>query len=665
MRFLKYPFLALVVGLSPLAVAQPPAMAFTDLEPLMVTANRVPQAIEDTSAPVSVVGREELDRRQARDLSDVLKDIPGATVADGPRRDALTPSIRGLSDGRVVVRIDGARQNFQLNHRGQTYIDPSLISRAEVRRGPASTLFGSGAIGGVVNFTTLDARDLLDGEVGTSGQISAGYDSVNQESRLSTTLAAAGDSTDILGSVTRSRSDDYRDGDGERIEFSGSDIGSGLIRFGWTPDDHSRLTLGYLGFEDDSESRITADRPSGDEVNRRTRQQTLTLGYQSDPASPMQDLDATLYLNDLDQVEENQENGTTTKNNLETLGIDVFNTSRFDTGGVYHQLTYGMEAYRDRQQGRENGSERLGFADARQDTVGVFVQDQLMLTERIDLTLGARYDRIRQQAERDGVDRVDYYAFSPQATAVYQLGRGFGVFASYAEAFRAPGLRELYVGGEHFPGNEYIPNPDLKAEEAANKEVGVTYFNRGVLASNDRLRSQLSLFQNDIDDFIQQLVRGDDAPRGLENTTRFENVARARLRGAEFEVTYEHPDHRVNIAMTHLRGDDLSADQPLEGIAGDELSVTYARLLSERNLEAGVRGQLVAGQDRLPETTDPDAPEPTHGYGLADVFVTWTPVASLKASLRLDNLFDRTYRRGNALVNSPGRSLRLSGEYRF
>ncbi|MDX1587933.1 MAG: TonB-dependent hemoglobin/transferrin/lactoferrin family receptor [Oleiphilaceae bacterium] len=651
--------------LSPLLAAQQADSSLDALEPLVVNANRINQAIEDTSVPVSVVDRTELDRRQARDLSDVLRDIPGATVADGPRRDALMPSIRGLSDGRVVVRIDGARQNFQLNHRGQTYIDPTLLQRAEVLRGPGSTLFGSGAIGGVVNFSTLDPRDLLEAEAGVGGQVGLGYGSVNQERRASGTLVAAGDTLDVLGSVTRSRSGDYRDGDGGTIEFSGSDIHSGLFKLGWTPDDFTRVTLGYLAFDDDSQSRTTADRPRGDEVNRNNRQQTVTMNYQRDLRDNVQDLDVTVYFTDLDQRERNLENGDVTRNQLDTLGIDAFNTSRFTTGQVFHQLTYGLESYRDSQQGTENGQERLSFSNATQDTVGVFVQDQMMLTERTDLTLGTRYDRIRQRAERDGTERVNYYAFSPQAILAYQLGGGIGVFASYAEAFRAPGLRELYVGGEHFPGNEFVPNPDLDAEEAANKEAGVTYFNRGVLAANDRLRAQLSLFQNDIDDFIQQLVRRDDAPSGLENTTRFENVAQARLRGAEFELTYEHPGHRVNVAVTHLRGDDRRADQPLEGIAGDEVSVSYARLLSEPSLELGVRGLAVAAQDRLPETTDPDAPEPSHGYGTLDLFANWSPLKTFSASLRVDNLLDRTYRRGNALVNSPGRNVRVSGEYRF
>ncbi|TVP58925.1 MAG: TonB-dependent hemoglobin/transferrin/lactoferrin family receptor [Halomonadaceae bacterium] len=653
------------LSVSTMVVAEDDPLAFGGLDTLVVNASRMSQSIEDTTVPVTVVGREELDRRQARDLSDVLGDIPGATAASGPRRDALMPSIRGLSDGRVVVRINGARQNFQLNHRGQTFIEPTLLSRAEVLRGPGSALFGSGAIGGVVNFSTLDARDLLYRETGTGGQISLGYGSINQERRLSTTLAATDDTLDILASVTRSVSDDYRDGDGDTIDFSASDITSGLVTAGWNPDRHTRLTMNYLAFEDDSKSRTTADRPRGDEVNRQTRQQTFTLGYQSNPDNDLQDMDVTVYLTDLNQREENQENGTVTRNNLQTLGFDGFNTSRFSTGEVYHQLTYGLESFRDRQEGRENRVERLGFSDARQDTVGVFIQDQMMLTDRTDLTVGARYDRIRQRADREGTEGVNYYAFSPQATLAYQVGGGFGVFASYAEAFRAPGLRELYVGGQHFPGNEFIPNPDLKAEEAANKEVGITYFDRGVLASNDRLRGQLSVFQNDIDDFVQQLVRGDDAPPGLENTTRFENVAKARLRGAEFELAYEHPDHRINVAVTHLRGNDRNGDQPLEGIAGDDISVSYARLLTDRNLELGVRGLLVAGQDRLPETTDPDAPEPSAGYGTMDVFASWSPTVSVSTNLRLDNVFDRTFRRGNALVNSPGRNVRLSAVYRF
>ncbi|MEE4295008.1 MAG: TonB-dependent receptor plug domain-containing protein, partial [Wenzhouxiangella sp.] len=93
---------------------------------ILVTIGRVVQPEQQVIAPVTVLGREEIEQRQAVDLGDLLSDIPGVQSAQGPRPEALVPNIRGLGEGRVVMRIDGARQNMAIRHRAQTLLDPAL-----------------------------------------------------------------------------------------------------------------------------------------------------------------------------------------------------------------------------------------------------------------------------------------------------------------------------------------------------------------------------------------------------------------------------------------------------------------------------------------------------------------------------------------------------------
>lgn len=640
--------------------------AGTQLEEMVVRAGRITQTQNEAIAPISVIDAEALQQRQARDLSDILRDIPGVTAGDGPRRDAFMPVIRGLSDGRVVVRIDGARQNFQIDHRGQTFLDPSLLQRVEVLRGPASTLFGSGAIGGVVDFRTRDADDLLLPGNTFGGMLTGGYQSNADQSTASVTLGARGDRTGLLGSFTRSRADDYTDGNDTVIVASESDSVSGMLKAHWDVAPALRLTAGYIDFRDDSPSLVTADRPGGTLIQRISRQRTSTLRTRWQPLnSAIWNLDTTVYRTELQLDERNANSSDRRQNELLTTGIDIFNNSRVELAGMTHLLTYGMELYRDEQTGLANGAPNPGFASSEQDTLGFFVQDRILITARTSLTLGLRYDDIEQTAERDGTEVSKYEELSPQVTLSTGLTETLSAYASYAEAFRAPNLRELFVAGEHFPGNTYLPNPDLDPERARNKELGLRFRQRGLLFGGDQLRGTLSVYQNDIEDFIEQLVRGDGAPPGLQNTTRFENVADARLRGMELDLRYDHPAFYLAMLASRIRGNDRGEGDPLASIPADRVTLMAAQKLPEHGAEVGLRSSFVDRQDRLPFTTDPDAAGPAPGHVVLDAFMSWQLRERLRLDLRMDNLLDRAYRSATNLVNNPGRNLRTQLSYTF
>src|SRR3546814_1100075 len=108
---------------------------------------------------------------------DLLRDMPGVELDGGPRITAVQPSIRGMGGERVLIRIDGARQNFESGHRGRVFLDPEVLERVDVLRGPASTLYGSGAIGGVIDFTTRDASHFLEPGETFGARVGTGYQS--------------------------------------------------------------------------------------------------------------------------------------------------------------------------------------------------------------------------------------------------------------------------------------------------------------------------------------------------------------------------------------------------------------------------------------------------------------------------------------------------------
>jgi hemoglobin/transferrin/lactoferrin receptor protein len=646
-----------------------------ELAPIIVRAGRLIQLQDQPTAPISVLDRNDIELRQARGLDDLLSELPGVAVSGGPRRDGLMPVIRGLSDGRVVVRLDGARQNFQRNHRSQTYLDPSLLQQVEVLRGPASTLFGSGAIGGVVDFRTIDVLDFLGPEADFGGRLSLGYQSNADEGSGALTLAGRHGDFGLLGSLSRSRSEDFVDGDGNAEPFSGSDSLSGVLKANWQLSDYGLLTASYLDFEDSSNTHSTSDRAFDPNrlpprsVDRRSRQKTASLRYTYRPApGGLLDLDATVYRTDLSQRDRPLDPAVPmTESELVTTGIDVFNNSYVEWLGLHQILTYGIEVYRDDQAGFSAGAPDRGFSDSEQDTIGVFIQNRLLLSDRLDLTAGLRFDRITQKEQSDqGRERSRFNELSPQLTLSYRLLDGLAAYASYAEAFRVPNLRERFIGGTHFGNNQFLPNPGLEPEKARNKELGLTYSRPGMFVEDDRLRGQISIYQNDIDNFIEQIVRRADFPDPtLADTTRFENVGEARLRGIEADLRYDHRAFYIGLVGNLLRGDDRSDDRPLEGMPADSLSLRGAILMPERSMEIGSRLTAFKRQDRLPPTTDPDALGATAGYLVTDLFLSSEIARDLRLDLRLDNVFDRGFRQAPNLIPGRGRSLKAQLSYRF
>lgn len=620
------------------------------LSPVTVQAGRAEQRLAESPAAVSAIDHERIVERNPRNLDDLFQGLPGVETVGGPRPEAINPNIRGLGDGRVVVRLDGARQNFLLNHRGQVFLDPALLEEGEVLRGPASTLYGSGAIGGVANFRTLDPDAFL-GSRERRGRLRSGVED-NGNARFGTATAGQRwEQSASLASISRRRSDDFEDGDGERVPYTRSDSVSGLLRHTYTPSDAHRWTFGYLGFRDEGESLNTADRPQGDEVERRIRQNTVTARYEGggSPSIPVK-VDATAYATEVDLRERLAEGAREDVNELTTTGLDAAFTTSYDAFGLEHAALWGTEVYRDRQRGTRNGAPRERFAGARQTVAGLFAQNRVHLSPRLAATAGARYDHVEQRADRDGTDNNKLSELSPQGSISYRLTEALTWHVSYAESFRAPGLAELYVGGEHFPGNDYVPNPDLRPEQAENWETALHFQRRDVRRRGDRVEGRITAYRNRVSNFIEQVV--------TEDATRFENVAEAEIRGVELEGTYRTPGYELSVSGARLRGDDTNEGVPLESIAPDKLTVEGVVLGAHPQLKVGARVSAVAAQRRVPE--GPHTRDATDGHTVADLFATWYTSDRLELHFGVDNVTNRTYRRHLAELNDRGRTFRLA-----
>ncbi len=635
------------------------------LDEITVTATRTPRQAIEVPASISVVGREEILRRQAQSLDDILRDVPSVELSGGPRTTAEQPSIRGLGDERIVIRLDGARQNFQAGHKGRTFIDPTLLKQVDVLRGPASALYGSGALGGVIALATKDAADLLRDGRRVGGQARVSYQDNGEEFLASLTgFAAPSDTVGLLASGTWRTSDDVETGSGLTIPFSGDDLLSGLIKADWAPAAGHRVRLSWQGYGNDQALPSAPDTTDLDIiVDRVTRQDTANLSYEG-IAGPLFDLRGAIYWTRTDLEEDRVDRPRLDETRLETVGIDVANTSRFTAGPAEVALTYGVEAYRDEQTGTRDGAPRPQFPDAESEVVGLFAQAETEFADRFTLTPAIRWDRFDQSAEGQP-SRTDTQV-SPSVRAAFEANNRLTLFAGYGTAFRAPSLTELYNSGLHFPGvcpipgrpcvipnNFFVPNPALGPERGETYEIGVNLAFEDVALERDRLLLKGALFRNDVDDFIEQavLIR--------QGQTVRRNVQEARIEGVELELVYDSATWFGSAAASILRGEDENSGRALDAIPADRLALTVGRTWDGAGLTAGWRASLTAEQDRV------NLAEPTPGYVLHDLFVTWRPVETIRLDLGVDNLFDKAYRRHLSSIPERGRTLKVAAQVSF
>ena len=629
------------------------------LDEITVTATKTRRDPLETPGEVNVIHRDEIDRMQAQSLDDVLRYQPGLDIGGGPRRLVEAPSIRGLSGPRVLVTMDGARLNFQSGHAGRLFVEVDALRQIDVVRGPNSALWGSGALGGVLALSTLDPADLLSDDDHAGAQLKLGFQGVNDEWLTGAMLfGRLGPDVEYLGSFTLRQGQDITlGGDAGRLEHSAEGLGNGLGKLIWRPARHSELRFSVQGFEEDGEVPIAPDAartgPPSSLVDRQTRQTTYRLGYAfEDDANPYLRISGFAYLTTMDIRRRRLSDDRPDAADFDTRGADLRNSSDLRLSPSHrHVLTYGFEYFEDRQRAARDGRPDRFFPDADARTVSLYVQDEITLGNRVFIIPALRWDRFRNETEgRDG--STDSH-LSPKLGGVVKVAEFLYLEANYAEGFGIPTFQELYISGDHFPGQIFVPNPELKPERSRNLDAGLRLRATGVLTDDDHVVFKLAYFRNRVDDFIEYVADFEAQPSQLQAF----NVQKALIRGIEAELRWIFMTGLdVWASYTDIRGDDITeagAHEPLASIQPRKavLGVSYSGL--PWDVTVGGRARIVAAQDRVPAGV-----QPTPGYSVYDLFATWQPHAGLLQGFRLDlgvdNLSDKAYRRHLAGIPEAG-----------
>jgi hemoglobin/transferrin/lactoferrin receptor protein len=599
-----------------------------NLQQVTVTGTRTERTLADSPASITVIDRERLRRELVQNIQDLVRYEPGVSVRRSVRYGLQDFNIRGLDANRVLIQVDGIRQPERFSFGpftiGRDTFDLEALKTVEIIRGPASTLYGSDALGGVVTYTTLDPADLLgerDSHVGLSSQ----YDSKNQGYVNTLSLAGRQDNLEALLIYTRrdAREPDIKADPSfkDRQTVEGDNVLAKLV-YRFSPFDSLTLTAEYF-----NNRTTTTFSPRNLDPSIRlfretieTERSRLSLEYRyANPDTPAFELATVqIYYQPARTQEPSVEERTLTVqgrpvpvrrdtfNELVSniLGASVQAQSRFQTGDLSHRLVYGMELSTTRNERPRNRFQTnlltgevtqnippdtfptKDFPDSDTVRFGLYLQDEIDFGGgNFTLIPGIRYDTYRLTPSPDeaflksGAEAASLFAdaISPKVGLVWRINPNLTFTAQYNTGFRAPQYNEINSGFTNLvsPFFRYrtLSNPNLRPETSQGFEVGL----RGIYP---QASFSLAAYYNTYNDFIEafRAVGSEPSPPGPPGSpppppvTLFQsqNVSRARIYGVEATGQYFFsPDltgWSLNGSFAWAVGDNLTENKPLLSI---------------------------------------------------------------------------------------------------
>ncbi|UOA32796.1 Colicin I receptor [Sulfitobacter sp. DSM 110093] len=499
-------------------------------------------------ASVTVLKGADLEAESYTDLTDAVEDEAGVFVDNN---DNIT--FRGLRAEDTLILIDGQRVNTRQSRTNgsggldQLYVPPaSAIDRIEVVRGPMSSLYGSEALGGVVNIITKPVAEAWTGSLTFESLIpESSEDRRSNQASFYLSGPLVGDAVGLKlwgRTLGRNSSTDVGSSDRDLTDLNA------VLNWVIAPDHEVSLRYGRSDTTNEDESLRGSTMVS---TLREDERETLGLGYEG----YLSGWDVTALL-----AYEKAKRATPTSSvgriiDFETTTLDVKASRELEWHGL-HQFTVGGQYLSsdltDMNLGSTDTTQRFEFSNSQ---TSLFVEDIWSITDRFDLTLGARYT----DDERFGGK------LTPRIWGSYELASDFYINGGISSGYKTPELRDanenyyLPTNGSR-SGDAIQGNPDLKAESSRNYEFGLRF-------DNGQSSFSATMFQIDFDDKIDsQLVATGGAPQGGD-LYRYVNVDHVRNRGLEFAAGHFLTNNlELSGSVTLLESEQRSgvfAGQPL------------------------------------------------------------------------------------------------------
>ncbi len=660
------------------------------IDQIIVVANKFERSIRDVAANVTVLSQDEFSAELATSVADVLRYTPGIDhEGAGARFGTEGINIRGIGGNRVALLVDGVPLSDQFDvgsfsNATRDFVNSGFVRRAEILHGPASAIYGSAAIGGVVAMQSHDPADLAplgksggnlrsawrgsDSSVHATGLQSLQADNIGLLLGLSIRNGKEHDSVAVSknldtreyerrSAMLKLVADDPR-GNTWRLAYYGQDTANvsslismlGTGRFRSTTalegDDVYRMDMlsAEFGFGGASE-QIGAGVIRAYISDTNVEQQTLDeRGLAARPVS-------------IDRFFGFEQTAR---------GVDINLQKRLDGRIATHRLGLGIE-YRDRRTEEFRDGLETGLDDGVQTNVllgevfplrdfpvskstdwGAYLEDSVSIGNWV--IIGAlRADRYDLDPVNDRMYAEDYpfaepvsltdSEVSPKLGLIYQPHTQLDIYLQYSHGFRAPPYEDANIGLE-LPLFNYraIPNPDLRSESSNGVDLGVRW--RGQSGS-----AHLSMFRTRYDDFIESKVRLGADPDSGRILFQSQNLSAALIEGIEagWGLQIERVSGVLSIdgSLYWARGENRDNDEPLNSVGPPQAVVGIDWTSNRGGWRARLMGTFTAGwSDRDESRGELFSPA---GHAVFDLYLARRLGDRVQLRAGIANLTDRTY----------------------
>ena len=591
-----------------------PSVFAIELDPIIVTPTRTAQTADETLSSVSVITRADIERRQTRSVQGALRGLPGVTVTNnGGAGKSTSVFLRGAESDQVLVLIDGIKVgSATLGTTSFEHIPIEQVERIEVVRGPRSSLYGSEAIGGVIQiFTRKGAQD---GTLRPFASIGAG-----SYGTAKGTLGLSGGTPEAWFSVSASGINT-----GGINACTGKPAPNGAGCFTIEPD-----TDGYENISGSARAGFSIDNWLSAEINAlRAEGETEFDGtFQNETDFIQQAIGGKVRITPFDFWATTVAGGRSddkTRNFKDGAFASKFNTMRY-TASLQNDLTilddHVVTLGFDYQQDRIASS--TAYPVTSRTNSGIFAQYQGALS-LFDWQLALREDDNQQFGKNT----------TGNAALGFTLNEYFRVVGSYGTAFKAPTFNELY-----FP---FFGNPNLDPESSRSYEIGIN-------GNTPWGRWALNAYETRIVDLI-----------AFDATTFLAaNIQKARIKGIEATFTTQIDDWTASASLTLLDPENRSSGPNRGNVLPRRARETYSLDVDRQIGDFSVGATLFAAGKRYDDLANM---RKLGGYVTVDLRAEYIVTEGLKVQARVENLFDEDYETA-AFFNQPGRNFFLTLRY--
>jgi len=636
---------------------------------IVISAQGYAKPLTSTTGGVGILTSESIMKLGPVSVSDAMQGITGVSkISDSSWGSEI--SIRGASRDKVVMLIDGSRMNTATDIGAQFgTLNPMSVERIEILKGPVSSLYGSGSIGGVVNIFTrtgkfsetpgFESGFSVAGESNAAGADTYGFTSWNSPGWY------------LFGSGSYRSHNDYSDGDGKKTAYSGFNDAEGTVNFGFKPalrhtvEIRSQFYQGWdIGIPGARDS--VPESASGAEYTE-IRRGLLSIDYKIIPETDIW-LESKVhvywqYLKREVKIE-NSNIKIEPKSLHNTSGIQWTNITAWEN----NCLIFGADTWiRTISTGRKKTNMTTGaivtedtpIPDAYYLSAGIFAEDDIKFGD-LGLNFGARGDSV--SVSNSKTYKTDYpassvviwdekesheYSWNGHAGISYVITGGLTTTALAASGYRAASLEERYkyiaLGT-----TEHWGNPDLEPERSY-------FFEYGLHLKTSNIKANASVYLNMLHNLITEVK--------ISSTEyRLENINSAQLQGAEYDIKIA-PDRRFEIYnnLSYVRGTDTKKNMNLPSIAPLRI-VSGIKINGGYGLSSFLDVTYTAAQNRVP-----DGSPKSESWYRVDAGIVWKlerDGADHKVAVTCANLLDKTYydyltmSKNGYVFNEPGRSVK-------